>query len=446
MKKQDGYYVESRQINFKNMIRWISKQLIFLLICAIIGAVLTVVWQYRRDYKLHLAAYENKIYEQQQKEETYETLANPLSDVEIRGVYTAFNYYKLIKEGTDYMGESLWMQINPYEEYEITTLYEPSGDAEKMKQNLELYLKGDEFLSALLEKVHWDTEKRYLGELLSCEAIDGKIQIKAVAQTKTQVEELDSAVQELIKGQYGSGLNVLNSQEQIVVDQQLVTQYNLLIQSLADNNVNYVAQSKTLSDNQVKLFQFIVARYNNQVIEEDSEEEAVLEPTYVNKKMGIVGIGIGIIAGIVILAVIYTFSAAVHGEEEIRHLYEQSILGKLQPKRNTIYPSQMERLVSEICYICNKEQKKKLLLSGSCTEKLVKNELQELQEKLTEKGFDVQCAESIVRDAEAFEKSTERSVLFVEISEKSKCIDIAEELNVCLKNEIDCVGIIMVEY
>ncbi|MGN0428118.1 MAG: hypothetical protein ACI4F0_09980 [Agathobacter sp.] len=447
MKKQDGYYVEERRINIVSMLRWAVKQWKVLLVFAVLGSILVTAWQYRKDYNAHLAAYQNALLKQEQEAATLETYLNPLSDAQIRGAYTSLYYYRLIKESTDYMQQSLLMQTNPYEENRVTMSYQINGDQDQVITGVQTYIAGEEFLNSMFDKLGWETEKRYVGELISAEPSGTGLNVIVIAPDKTRCLEYASNAKAILETKFGASLSLVNEQEQVVVDQPLAEKYNTILENLAVNNENYKKQNETLTDAQDDLFHYLVAQENNETpSDEASEAEAVLEPTRISKKMAVAGIFIGAVVGLIVLMILYTFSSAVHGEEEIKNLFAMHVLGCVNTKKAELSYKQLERACAEIGAFCKKNEIKQILFTGSRMDKLP----EDLQENLVSicKGLGIEgsCMENVVYDKESFEQAVSvKNVVLVEISEKSKCTEIAKELNTCLGNDISCKGIIMVE-
>lgn len=447
MKKQDGYYVEERRINIFDMMRWVIGRWKIFIVFAVFGAVCVCAWQYYKDYKNHMNAYQSALQEQVKEDVSLETYLNPLSEAQIKGTYSALFYYRLIQEGTDYMDQSLLMQINPYKEDRITLDYSVRGEKDEVVKNIDLFFSSEEFLSELNERLMWGEEDYFLRELVSVEASETGISIVTVASSEELVEQLATEVKDILKKTYGNELDNVSERKQVQVDQELAEKKNTILENIASNQVNYRTQCQTLTNDQINLFQYLVEQETGEGIEvADNNSEPVLEPTRINKKMAFVGIFVGIVVGIISLMIIYTFSGAIHGEEEIRNLFGIHVLGCVDLRKKVKVHEQIERVCAEVVSMCKQNGINKVVFTSSMLSKLSADMSEELNMMCKQLGIDSYCVENIVYNTDGYNKASEsKNIVLIEITDKSKCAEIAKELNTCLRNNIVCNGVIMVE-
>ena len=472
MKKQDGYYyVESREIDLKRMLWWIARQWKTLLVLAIVCSCVMVAWKYNKDYNANQAAYEAALAEQEKEETSIEEVEAMLNDDEINGAKWALYYYTRAKDAEDYLDNSLLMKVNPYA-IDVMHIYYQADDVTAAKVKLEQFLMSEAFLENLRDNLGWETETHYLLELFEVEEDGDQVVISIKADSQSNCTTIAEATINMITENFGGNVKEINHILGITTDLDLVTTYiNIL-----DQKNTYNSQYRNYQNNfivaQDTLFHKLLAAQEGIVIEEEAKEDVVIElvATHISKPMLVLGAIAGIIAGFVVLAVLYTFSAKVHGTAEMRYLFALPFMGNvnvaglkkikvfvcLDKSLNCIaygkdaklsYEEQVEMIASNIYIACKKQNVKEVFVSGSEMNSVPEAFIADVEKALEEKGIALSAGKGISYDAESLLKAEEiGNVLLIEADEVSKCEEIAKELNLCVQNQIQNLGIIMVQY
>ncbi len=449
MKKENGYEIEARQISFTKMLGCIVKKWRFLLICALICAVASGVYRYQSDYRANKAAYEASLHEEEQQQVTVEELMEELNEDQIAGIYRAIYYQKRADVTAEYLDHSILLHADPYAKniYEIT--YPLTGEETASQAVLVQQAIFDvDFFQSLIDKLGWDTQTQHMWELFDSAYENEQLVITVTADTMENASALKDATMELVEAQFselkGTGYAIADC----VVDYSLVTRYNEMYDYSVISSENYMNYMYHFNDTQKRVFYMLT---EEAVAEEPVEKPApVLNPTHLNKKMVVFGAVAGLVLGLVILGIWYTFNGNVHGVEEISYQFAEPVLGILSTghsrKEQRKFESQLSMLVSNVYLSCKRRDINRIYLTGSRMDKLSKTFTQELQSLLKEKGITLVIGKSIISDADALLEAVEYpAILLAEVDEASKCQEIAKELNLCLAHQMVSLGIIMVQ-
>jgi capsular polysaccharide biosynthesis protein len=476
MKKQEQYYVQTREINIKRMIWWIAKKWRILLIAAIIGAVIATIWKYHADDLAAEEALQVAVNAQENAAKTEEELREELTDAQILGVENTIDYRKHVEESKEYIENSVLMQLNPYAE-NVTYLYYDISDvpSEVETEKIVQYVNSSQFAESIKEMLECETETRYLAELIKAEKNMDEVIVQVIGADEGQCQELVDAVCELLEA-YDTDLPLalINSSNEIRVDTELLTIKNDILYQYAQNTSVYNSNYGVLVSEQLSLYNFLLEKDDesiNETAENDameSENTFTKAPVYISKKMMVLGFAAGLVVGIVLCGVAYTFSTGIHGEEEIKKLFEITSFGNanissLKKKRwfaavDTMldrfgyrqskrlnYDQQVKWICSNLLLTCQKQGVTRLYLSGSEMEKIPEAFVEELKSLLAEKHIELVSGESIAYNADSLMELSEIGAgIFVEMDEVSKCEEIAKELNLCVQNQIDLLGLVMV--
>ncbi len=464
MKRQDGYCVETREINIKRMLWWILRKWRVGAAFAIVCAVIFGAWQYKREEQIHEENYQEAIAAQNQAAESVESLTDQLSDAELGGVNMAVYYQTKLISASNYLGNSVLMQLNPYAENVMNIYAECVSEEEAI--NVMNYLSSEDFLNELVSVVGWYREKSYLKELIEPEMAGNNVKISVIADSVSNAELYANNIVALLNSYHSEEVIYVYLEAETVVDMSAVETFNSVYDSYITNNSFFSNYYNTLNAKQLQLYNLLISGQSS--VEEDSII-ITLEETKINFKMIVMGFLAGIIAAAVILGVVYTFSARIHGEEEAKYLFGEPVIGNvnaggLERKRlfgfvdravyklgnrtakRIDYDGQLQMCIANISLMCQAKDVKEIYLSGSEIGRLPEKLLTDIKEGLSAENIGVFSGGSIVYDADSLKESAEKNnLIFIEISEKSACKEIAKELNLCLQNQLNCLGIIMVE-
>lgn len=467
MKKQDGYYyVESREVDLKRMLWWIARQWRTLIILAIACACVMCAWKYNKDYKANQAAYEAAL-KQNEDRKTIEGLTEKLTEAEYKGVQRALYYYEMEQAALEYLGNSILMNANPYE-ISVAKIYYKSENVNTVCSRLKQFVSSQEFVEELVDKLDWEVEERYLLELYEVSNSDEEIVITIKADTQEKSKELAELTMEVIANVFAGVYDDVYYTLGIMTDLNLVSIYNDINDHRSAYSSTFNNYQGNFTTDQDALFILLQAEKEGIDIYASSQDNMVVElqETHISKSMLLLGAVAGALTGIVFMAIGFTFSSKIHGKEEVKKLFNIPIMGNvdittLKKKRGfafvdkfvnilvygkNIYEEQMQIIVANIYLVCKKNNLKKVVLAGSKMEQISERLLQDIETELMKKEIDTVVAKSISYDAESLIAAAEvGSVVFVEIDENSKCEEIAAELNLCVQNQIESLGVIVVQ-
>lgn len=472
MKKQDGYYyVESREIDLKRMLWWIARQWRTLVILAIACACVMCAWKYNKDYNTNQAAYEAALAEQEKEETSIEEIEATLNEDQLRGVKGALYYYTRAKDAEDYLNNSLLMQVNPYA-IDVMYIYFQAEDATATKVKLEQFLLSEAFLSDLRASLGWETAEHYLLELFEVAEDGEQIVVSIIADSQSNCTAMAENTIRMITENFGETVKETSHILGLTTNLDLVTIY----MDILDQKNTYNSQFAGLQENfivaQDTLFGKMLAEQEGIIIKEETKEEVTIElaETHISKSMLVLGALAGVIAGVVVLAVMYTFSTNVHGVTETRHLFALPFMGNvnvtgLKKKKvfacldkalNGIaygkeaklsYEEQVELIASNIYIACKKENMKEVFVSGSEMKSVPEAFITDVKKALEEHDIVLSAGKGISYDAESLLQAEKvGNILLIEADEVSKCDEIAKELNLCIQNQIQNLGIVMIQY
>lgn len=471
MKKQEGYEVKSREIDLKRMLWWIARQWRKLLILAVLCACVMCAWRYHKDAQANRKAYEAALAEREKEETSMEEVEAVLNDDQIRGVEWALYYYTRAREAEDYLENSLLMKANPYA-MDIMYIYYRADDVSNAKVKLEQFLMNEAFLEDLKEKLNWETEAHYLLELFEVEEDGEQIIISIKADSQSNCTAIADNTISLIEEYFDEAVEEINHILGVTTDLDLVTTYiNILDQKNTYHSL-FVSYQNNFIVAQDMLFGMKLTELDGTVSEEETKEEVVIElaETHINKTTLVLGAIAGVIVGIVVFAVWYTFSTNIHGVAEMKYLFALPSMGNVNitglKKKKLLsgfdkilnraaygkdaalsYEQQVEMIASNIYIACKNQNLKEVFVSGSEMKYVPEAFVTDVKTALEKKNIVLIAGKCISYDAETLLKAEEvGNILFIETDEVSKCDEIAKELNLCIQNNIQSLGIIMVQY
>lgn len=469
MKRQDGYYIETREIAFGRMLWCVLKKWRAILCIAVVCAVLAGAFRYQSDLRMHKASYEAALNKVEEAPLSIEELKARLNAEELAGVYRAIFFNKRAEVTTEYLDHSLLVHADPYAIDVNYLYYTPKGeDAESIAIEVEQYIFNEDFFRDLLEKTGWDIQTQHLWELFDYEFYKGQIKITIAADNADNSQFLTDLTMKILEEKFAGKIINGYAITDKVVDYSLVSTYNDIYDFSVKSGEIFANYWYHFTDTQRQLYEKMTADASDSDTENVTYEEPALEKTYLNKSMMLMGGLAGIIIGIVLFAVLFTFSGNIHGAEEVRFLYDEQIVGYVSgydqkrkkwfgaidhaidyfaSRENRISSEQQMALLQSNLYLKCKEQNiKKLYIAGSMIEKIPRELLESVANYLVSKDIKAVIGKNLLQDAEALLEAVELgNIVFIEIDESSNCKDIAKELNLCLEHQINQLGIILIQ-
>lgn len=493
MKKQNNYYVEQREIDVKRMLVQAMTHWRFILIVAVIGAVFLGVRQYQADVSAAKNNIQAQIDAANTPVPTIESVEAQLTEDAVQSVWNAVNYKLFADERTTYMKESVYMNLDAYNENVTELSYtvvsaQPAAVVLKYKE----YLSGDALVTHLKEKLNLSMENKYLQELYKISACDdiANFTVKVCAGSAEECADIADAIDEILQDYMKemqasvdgeTQLALRDRAEDVVIDNELINLQASYNSEIYSNTNMYNGYYGGFSDTQKQLFQMLMeARQNGDIsIYSDTKEQteaplsgdasAIDTNIYVKPsvKMILTGFFAGTIIAYAVCALGYTVSKTVHGADEIKYLFGTTVFGtvRMAPyrrkktaaavdtaidklnygrKKYLSTQQQMQMVYSNILLTCKNSEINKVYLTGSELEAIPQRCVEELRECLNEQQIELTVGKSILYDAESLMQMAKvGNAVLMEVEEKSKCEEIAKELNLCIQNQVQVIGVIL---
>ncbi len=492
MKKQNNYYVETREIDVKRMLVHTLTYWRWILIIALLGAVILGASQYKKDVTAAKNNIQAQIDAANTPVPTISSLSAQLSSDEVQNVESAVNYKAKANERNTYLNQSVYMHLDAYNEQVVYLNYAVGGDnSGNMIEKLSNYISSEELVSAIQSELSLSIENKYLMELYGISYTDNRseVTVKVCAdsaeESATIADCLDKYLQSYIQNTFGqeeTAQFVLKDRtSDVIIDDNLLSLQSTYYAEVYNNMNTYNSLYGGFNDVQKQLFDMMMDKRENgssSIYDAAGEEEEVVLSgdasaidTTIHVRLSIKMILAGFFAGAIIayavFALFYTISKAVHGEDEIKYLFAVPVFGTVRTaafekkkagaaidtavdklysgnKKYLDTNKQMQMVYSNILLSCKKNGVSSLYLTGSEIDRVPENCITELVNKLKEKQIYVTAGNSILYDAEALmDMAACGHTVFMETEEKSKCEEIAKELNLCIQNEIKVLGVIM---
>lgn len=487
MKKQNQYFVEEREIDLKKVLAQVLKKWRFVLLLALIGAVLAVAADYRNTKKEATEAAIKAADKANAAPVTIESLEADMDDYSLQRVWRFVYMTNTLEQRRDYQMESILMTINPYQENVVDLSYEISADDSKDAENIAKqyvsYIQSDAIGTDIKAELGLELESCYITELLQADRTDAAFTIRVLGESQDACEKLADGVNAVVEAYKPSTLvyelKVGERSSDVVIDENLASRQADFNDDLNLYVSAYTSLQKSLDDDQSKLANMLLKKgitSKNSVLpaEEDAaeEERAHVEPEAVSVSPRLNKAPLGVLAGILLAVVCiviqYSVSQGIHGMQEVKYLFGVRDMGSisvlsLKKKRfgNRIdrwadkvamghrdyadYDRQLALIGSNILLACRKENRTRVYVAGSRLNAIPAAFLQQLAERLKKDGITLEIGGNINRDAEALlQLSEDGACILIETDEKSDCNEIAKELNSCLQNDVQLLGMVLV--
>lgn len=492
MKKQNNYYVEEREIDVKRMMIQALTHWRFILTIALAGAVFLEVKQYRADVVNAKNSIQAQIDAANTPVETIESLEEQLPEFDVQNVWYAY-HCKVNADGRmNYMKESVYMNLDAYNEnVSFLSYHIDSEQPAAILGEYSNYLTSEELAETLNADLELSIENKYLMELYRMSSSDNfsRFTVRVCADSEEECEELATALDRALhlyiekeKSMNEDASLILDSRmSKVVMDTDLASLKSNFSAEINTNLSLYNAYYNGFTDMQKSLYELLMERHESESVSfhetEASNEETQLSgdasqiDTTINVrpsiKMILAGFAAGAIIAYAICALKYVASREVHGIDEVKYLFGIPVFGTIRTvsfgkkkagaavdtaidklnfgrKKYLNTEQQMQMVSSNLLLNCKNAGITEIFLTGSELEHIPQNCVTELTARLGEQGIHVTVGNSILYDAQSLLRMAETgNAVFIEIEEKSKCEEIAKELNLCIQNRIQIAGMIL---
>lgn len=462
--------ISLRQLFWKVMMGWK-----LWIVCAILFAILLPGVKYVKDVRSYRAALRPQ---EEQQESTVIFTADEEQQIE-----DVKSLKLLVEKNSNYMQNSILMNIDPYQEHRIELQYYINSDfvMNYTKDNKKDYTSAiadayvDYVANGIDQKTIWkdvDTKSddKYLNELVSAySSSDNTFSVVIKYTDKKGLESVSKQIQsELEKKQPdfkesigGHKLVLVSENYQICTDSDLAnSQANVsnLIKSYRDQITNL---KSSMSDDQLNELE----REENLTADNEKDTEVVkVAAPALSKKYVVLGFVMGVFLAALYLVCIAVLSNKLQAAEELVRYYKLRQFGIITKEQRTKgitgfllrikYRNQkmlspdasLQMASSNIELYCKNEGITKLFLTGSEIERMKKEWITKLIENLKASGIQVVYGENICYDSAAMREASEAGhVVLVEITDASIYQEIEKELRMLKDWNVDVIGCVGVE-
>lgn len=436
MKENEEYRVDTRLINLKKECIWVISKWKWIVALTIVMSICAVAWKYVVDYRANQVAYEEAL--QKQKTSSVDYLAEQMTAEQMITINRAFSCWMQSIGASEYLEHSILIRENPYE---MDMAYIYLEYITEDRNEVSKYVHSTEFFESLQSDLGWDTEECYLRELITEYDESVRYAFSVTAADQADCEMLAQAVINLISqncsASVQSGYYILD----IVIDLDLVERYNQVYDNWAKNSDRIISYEKLLSVSELAVLKEMMLDYLGDSESQEEVTEIVLAKTTLNMKMFVIGALVGLILSMVLLFIYYTLSPFIHGKEELLALFHLNVFGELDAKSQDV-----EYLATNIVLSCKKNMVRTVYMSGTKVSELSEDIYKQIEAALQSSQIQLIRGEDITKNAKSLTKMIQvGACVIIERDENSKCTVIADEMNICSRNQVQVLGAILLK-
>lgn len=462
--------ISLRQLFWKVMMGWK-----LWIVCAVLFAILLPGVKYAKDVRAYHAA------QQPQDEKQEPTVV--FTDDEKQQIEDVKSLNLLVEKNSNYMQNSILMNIDPYQEHRMELQYYIDSDyvMNYTRDNKKDYTSAivnayvDYANNGVDQKIIWEdvsakSEDKYLTELVSAYSdSDNTFSVtikytdkKGVENAAKQIQnQLEQKQPEFSKSIGSHKLVLVSENYQICTDTDLATsQGNVsnLIKSYRDQITNL---KSAMSEDQLNELE----REDKLVSDDETDmTEVQIAAPALSKKYVVLGFVMGAFLAALYLVCIAVLSNKMQAAEELVRFYKLRQFGIITKEQRTRgitgfllrikYRNQkllspeasLQMASSNIELYCKNEGITKLFLTGSEIERMKKEWITKLTDNLKASGIQVVYGENICYDSAAMREASEAGhVVLVEITDASIYQEIEKELRMLKDWNVDVIGCVGVE-
>lgn len=486
-KRNEKCNLREREINIWELLWEIAYGWRFVLVCAVVFAVLGGGFGYWKTL-------ETRKIQAVQENITYESLLESLTVEEKQAVEQALYFEQKIQELEVYQNNSLLMKIDPYEKNVVTLVYsidtssinqdvlsEEQNITEKLEATYMAYINNEGYLRDIADEIELNenTELEYIGELVNSYDKsygisdsdsttnyilnrDGIIYIFVTGEDASQANEIADEVSKALTGYHTYLEEKIVKHDLILVDRyqscgydEYLANMQLEIYTTLDNMQEMKKNiMKDFSDAQLQIYSGEMNNYGSQV-----ENSAVSILKYV-----FLGLILGIIFACMWVVFQFIFGRHIHSSEEIESIYNIRLLGiwgsekkkgkfssidcwldKIKGKHITTEEENWNHLVTNIKLLCKKQNLTKVFLVTSlCLNEQEQKTLEAVRKVLEKQGIQVCLVKDILCNMDTYEQLVEMGkVILVEKVNQTTYNMLENEIHVLSQQGVEILGAIV---
>jgi len=408
-----------------------------------------------------------------------------LSEDEWAAIIAADALNTQIIKKSEYLAESVLMNIDSFSENRVVLEYALSGDVSAAMDSYKSWIWSGGFSDGM----DYGIAPEYLNELVTITGseLNGVITVQILQadaeSCATLAEDVKAAWQayagKLVQNGIQHECRLVTETQSVVVDSELhEVQDEYTKDVFAD--METLAKKKTeMNASQITAYLLMIQGELESVMEGAGEEETVTTPEQsaptvipvkvsLDVKQVLIGMILGAVLAIVYIFLMYLMTGKLRTAGETEKLYGTRLLGTIEEtkKKKKAFAAvdtliwrlehcrdkklsveeRIELAVASIYIQCKKYNAQQVYVSGSKVAEIAPEVLQKLKEMLERKDIVLVAGSDVTGDAEALVKAAETgSVILLEKERKSAYKDILKTVQACAVNHIQVLGMIVVE-
>lgn len=456
---------EMREVKLSDLLFRILSGWRFIFISTVLFAVVVCGYKYISDRKV-FAVTKSVI----MKQPTMEEMRAALTEEERNNIEKAELIKKNLDESKEYQEESIWINLNPYTEKKVTLQYmvtqglPEGGEITNVEEITDAYVY---YMSAgvitdLCRELQWDTEQKYISELLSVtqgasnrtfsiSIVGEEEQIQKIAeQIKIFVNMYTFEVADKVEEHNLVLIGEYSSEE---IDSELLEKKSEVENNIMNLQTNLDSLIAKFTVDQLKIF--------NGESEEDVQE---IEAPMLNVKYLVIGAVLGFLIGCTWKIFSYILNGRLKYMAELQEVYGLRIFGtivtekrkkrffskidswieKIQMQKAEDMSGQWDIIMINLKMACKKEGIKELYLGVSMQmEERDRNLVEQLIKRLGEVGIKVYYGVGFLCDSKAILQANEaENIVLLEKEQGSRYQMIEQEILFCREQQINLLGVI----
>lgn len=405
-----------------------------------------------------------------------EELEEVLTDTQLLAVKEAESLRSLIEQKEEYMENSFYFNMDPYQVHQVNLLYFVSVDNRINFSNG--VISGDsgelakayaEAINANLYNILSETKSTYYKEVVRADAVEMSA-FQFSVSVKASDEETVKALTEKVKTAIGEisskmslkierhSLKLVDESYSVTIDEDLATKKETYIVSLNTTKKNLNTIVSAFTADQMEYYKIFDADVEEQ--EQVKEKNVSFSVKYL-----LIGAIIGVAIAVLYVLLSYMSSSKLRRPEELAQIYNTCLVGTLRAsqknkifscvdrfidkhtqKENLTAQQQLAFCLSNLKMICKKADLKSIaLVTDYILDETEKEYIDAICKGLSEQNITLTVCELIRKDLEAYEKAQkEGNAVLLEKVGVSSYSHIETTVAMCEQADIKLHGVIAV--
>ena len=463
-------------IEMKDLFWEVLRKWRVVLCCMLVGGILLGTFSYVESYK---AANAQPTVIPPAK--TAEEVMEELNIDELEKVISAVQLKAQIDAKSQYISESILMQINPFAKDSVIIEYVVDGtDAVRALKSYENWITQ----GGVVENVDAE-DSVYVNELISvvCNESTSVLSIQIVHVDKEECAQLAVQVKDAVAAYTTTLVNngifhecrMVSELQSVAVDEELHAYQDEYLKTCIEDQDQLKKMKSDMNGDQVKVYLHLERDVFDRGI--DAEETTATSTTvqvsqtvkaFISMKQVVFGMVLGAVLSVVYIFLAYILCGTLRLPGEVEKLYGMGMLGTVREegkKKSVFAPidsliwnleyrkekrgsiaEELELAAASIYIQCQKYGYNTVYISGSCISKIAAETLEGLKKVLAVHGLSVEIGENVSENAESLLAAAKAgNVLLVEKKRESAYKNILKCVQTCGTNHIQVLGSVIVE-